>query len=123
MTIICLPLHYLIAYVTHLETAWCISCFNRLHLKLKAQAPAREHLELVEFTVHTRVFYNKAAFKNQFHTFPMCFCRISVGSFDTDIVGSCLLCGSPFDDYSSRCRCNNCRMLVLVCDSCQVCTR
>eukprot|EP00268_Persea_americana_P039617 TRINITY_DN3924_c0_g1_i3.p1 TRINITY_DN3924_c0_g1~~TRINITY_DN3924_c0_g1_i3.p1 ORF type:complete len:606 (-),score=112.89 TRINITY_DN3924_c0_g1_i3:169-1986(-) len=45
--------------------------------------------------------------------------RISVGSFDTDIVGSCLLCDSPFDDYSSRCRCNNCRMLVLVCDSCQ----
>ncbi|KAF8392701.1 hypothetical protein HHK36_023050 [Tetracentron sinense] len=45
--------------------------------------------------------------------------RISVGSSDSDIVGSCLLCGSSFDNYSSRCRCTYCRMLVLVCDSCQ----
>ncbi|KAK9084399.1 hypothetical protein Scep_030870 [Stephania cephalantha] len=45
--------------------------------------------------------------------------RISVGSSKMDIIGSCLLCGSPFDNYSSRCRCAYCRMLVLVCDSCQ----
>ncbi|OVA13568.1 Rhodanese-like domain [Macleaya cordata] len=45
--------------------------------------------------------------------------RISVGSSNADVVGSCLLCGSSFDDYSSRCRCTYCRMLVLVCDRCQ----
>uniref|UniRef100_A0A2P2LGP6 Uncharacterized protein MANES_08G110000 n=2 Tax=Rhizophora mucronata TaxID=61149 RepID=A0A2P2LGP6_RHIMU len=46
--------------------------------------------------------------------------RISVGSSDTNILGSCLLCGVSFDDYSSRCRCSYCRMLVLVCDGCKV---
>ncbi|KAJ8752263.1 hypothetical protein K2173_003899 [Erythroxylum novogranatense] len=45
--------------------------------------------------------------------------RISVGSMDTNILGTCLLCGLSFDDYSSRCRCSHCRMLVLVCDSCR----
>ncbi|XP_068659920.1 rhodanese-like domain-containing protein 6 [Aristolochia californica] len=45
--------------------------------------------------------------------------RISVGSTDTEIIGSCLLCGSSFDDYNSRCRCAYCRMLVLVCNDCQ----
>ncbi|CAN1821398.1 Rhodanese-like domain-containing protein 6 [Linum perenne] len=45
--------------------------------------------------------------------------RISVGSSATNILGSCLLCGSSFDDYSSRCRCFFCRMLVLVCSGCQ----
>lgn len=45
--------------------------------------------------------------------------RISVGSSDTEILGSCLLCGLPFDDYSSRLRCTHCRMLVLVCYSCR----
>lgn len=45
--------------------------------------------------------------------------RISVGSSDPNILGSCLLCGLPFDDYSSRCRCSYCRMLVLVCDNCR----
>ncbi|KAL5582649.1 hypothetical protein UlMin_015091 [Ulmus minor] len=45
--------------------------------------------------------------------------RISVGSSDADILGTCLLCGVPFDDYSSRLRCTYCRMLVLVCDGCQ----
>ncbi|KAJ6816580.1 rhodanese-like domain-containing protein 6 isoform X2 [Iris pallida] len=45
--------------------------------------------------------------------------RVSVGSEDTEIVGSCLICGTSFDDYSSRCRCTYCRMLVLVCYSCQ----
>ncbi|XP_042462853.1 rhodanese-like domain-containing protein 6 isoform X1 [Zingiber officinale] len=46
--------------------------------------------------------------------------RISVGSKETDVIGSCLLCGISFDDYSSRCRCHYCRMLVLVCYDCQV---
>ncbi|KAJ0976430.1 hypothetical protein J5N97_018395 [Dioscorea zingiberensis] len=45
--------------------------------------------------------------------------RISVGSQDGNILGTCLICGLPFDDYSSRCRCMHCRMLVLVCYSCQ----
>lgn len=45
--------------------------------------------------------------------------RVSVGSQDTDILGACLICGTSFDDYSSRCRCSYCRMLVLVCYSCQ----
>ncbi|KAM5560993.1 rhodanese-like domain-containing protein 6 [Rosa sericea] len=45
--------------------------------------------------------------------------RISVGSSDANILGACLLCGTSFDDYSSRLRCTYCRMLVLVCDSCQ----
>ncbi|XP_038717314.1 rhodanese-like domain-containing protein 6 isoform X1 [Tripterygium wilfordii] len=46
--------------------------------------------------------------------------RISVGSSDADVKGTCLLCGLSFDDYSPRCRCSYCRMLVLVCDSCRM---
>ncbi|KAL2924866.1 Rhodanese-like domain-containing protein 6 [Bienertia sinuspersici] len=45
--------------------------------------------------------------------------RISVGSSNQCIMGKCLLCGNSFDDYSSRCRCVFCRMLVLVCNSCK----
>ncbi|RDX75292.1 Rhodanese-like domain-containing protein 6, partial [Mucuna pruriens] len=45
--------------------------------------------------------------------------RISVGSSDAHVVGTCLICQCSFDDYSSRCRCTYCRMLVLVCGSCQ----
>lgn len=45
--------------------------------------------------------------------------RVSVGSSDANVLGSCLLCKSPFDDYSARSRCSYCRMLVLVCDSCR----
>ncbi|KAK4282713.1 hypothetical protein QN277_014058 [Acacia crassicarpa] len=45
--------------------------------------------------------------------------RISVGSSDANVIGTCLTCGCSFDDYSSRNRCNYCRMLVLVCHSCQ----
>ncbi|KAH0850697.1 hypothetical protein HID58_095313, partial [Brassica napus] len=37
-----------------------------------------------------------------------------------DIIGCCLLCNNTFDDYSPRCRCRLCRMLVLVCNHCQV---
>ncbi|XP_027363994.1 rhodanese-like domain-containing protein 6 isoform X2 [Abrus precatorius] len=45
--------------------------------------------------------------------------RISVGSSDPNIIGTCLICRCSFDDYSSRCRCTYCRMLVLVCCNCQ----
>ncbi|XAR52714.1 hypothetical protein NMG60_11020920 [Bertholletia excelsa] len=45
--------------------------------------------------------------------------RVSVGSSDANVMGTCLLCCSSFDDYLSRNRCIYCRMLVLVCDSCQ----
>ncbi|XP_062203297.1 rhodanese-like domain-containing protein 6 isoform X2 [Phragmites australis] len=45
--------------------------------------------------------------------------RISVGSLKENILGTCLICCSSYDDYSSRCRCNHCRMLVLVCPTCQ----
>ncbi|KAK8651573.1 hypothetical protein V6N13_141172 [Hibiscus sabdariffa] len=46
--------------------------------------------------------------------------RISVGSSDTSIMGACLICSSSYDNYSSRRRCTHCRMLVLICDSCQI---
>ncbi|CAD6267459.1 unnamed protein product [Miscanthus lutarioriparius] len=49
--------------------------------------------------------------------------RISVGSLKENILGACLICGSSFDDYSSRCRCSHCRMLVLVCPTCQDSTK
>ncbi|KZV43675.1 rhodanese-like domain-containing protein 6-like [Dorcoceras hygrometricum] len=45
--------------------------------------------------------------------------RVSVGSLDTNIMGTCLLCGASYDDYTSRSRCSQCRMLVLVCDCCR----
>ncbi|XP_076899966.1 rhodanese-like domain-containing protein 6 [Bidens hawaiensis] len=45
--------------------------------------------------------------------------RVSVGSSDANVVGNCLICNFPFDDYSSRSRCRYCRMLVLVCHVCR----
>ncbi|XP_027935457.1 rhodanese-like domain-containing protein 6 isoform X2 [Vigna unguiculata] len=45
--------------------------------------------------------------------------RISVGSSDANVIGTCLMCQCSFDDYTSRCRCAYCRMLVLVCRSCE----
>ena len=48
------------------------------------------------------------------------FSRISVGSLKENMLGTCLICGTSYDDYSSRCRCSHCRMLVLVCPTCQV---
>ncbi|CAK8572539.1 unnamed protein product [Lathyrus sativus] len=46
--------------------------------------------------------------------------RISVGGSEaSSTIGTCLICQCSFDDYSSRCRCTYCRMLVLVCESCQ----
>ncbi|KAL3515922.1 hypothetical protein ACH5RR_022824 [Cinchona calisaya] len=45
--------------------------------------------------------------------------RVSVGSLSSGVLGSCLLCGSSYDNYSSRSRCKYCRMLVLICDGCR----
>ncbi|KAL6531438.1 hypothetical protein OROMI_027801 [Orobanche minor] len=45
--------------------------------------------------------------------------RVSVASLDTNILGTCLLCGALFDDYTPRCRCTHCRMLVLICHNCR----
>ncbi|XP_062204412.1 rhodanese-like domain-containing protein 6 isoform X2 [Phragmites australis] len=49
--------------------------------------------------------------------------RISVGSLKENILGTCLICGSSYDDYSACCRCSHCRMLVLVCPTCQDSTK
>ena len=38
---------------------------------------------------------------------------------DAGIVGSCLLCSGPCDDYGPGMRCVHCRLLVLVCESCR----
>jgi hypothetical protein len=46
--------------------------------------------------------------------------RMAVASSSEEVVGRCLLCNTPFDDYSARNRCSLCRLLVLVCKSCQV---
>ena len=46
--------------------------------------------------------------------------RMAVASNSEEVVGRCLLCDSPFDDYSARNRCSLCRLLVLICKSCQV---
>ena len=43
---------------------------------------------------------------------------VSSESGQESIVGSCSSCSLPWDDYSSRTRCQTCRMLVLICDSC-----
>ncbi|KAK6915686.1 Rhodanase, C-terminal [Dillenia turbinata] len=58
-------------------------------------------------------------FKGKNFVFDHSVARIAVASSDSNIIGVCLLCESSFDDYSSRCRCTCCRMLVLVCDKCQ----
>ncbi|KAF8677099.1 hypothetical protein HU200_046563 [Digitaria exilis] len=49
--------------------------------------------------------------------------RISVGSLKENILGTCLICDSSYDDYSVRCCCSHCRMLVLVCPTCQDSTK
>jgi len=44
-----------------------------------------------------------------------------------DIVGTCLVCGNPHDDYDNGCapahnreaRCYKCRILILVCNTCR----
>jgi len=43
------------------------------------------------------------------------------------VIGKCMICGVPHDDYDNghapseakEARCNNCRMLLLVCNSCR----
>eukprot|EP00250_Pteridium_aquilinum_P005490 c15574_g1_i1 orf=75-2147(+) len=45
--------------------------------------------------------------------------RIAVPSSCIEVLGTCLICGISFDDYSSRIRCSHCRMLVLICSDCQ----
>ncbi|KAG0576547.1 hypothetical protein KC19_5G088800 [Ceratodon purpureus] len=45
--------------------------------------------------------------------------RLAVASSNEEVVGRCLLCNAPFDDYSARNRCSTCRLLVLICKSCQ----
>jgi len=49
--------------------------------------------------------------------------RISVpseGSAGDEIVGTCTVCLNPYDDYSRQIRCNKCRVLLLLCDSCYI---
>ena len=49
--------------------------------------------------------------------------RISVPyalAVEEEIVGNCLICNSIYDDYRPQMRCHSCRILVLVCDRCQV---
>jgi predicted sulfurtransferase len=48
--------------------------------------------------------------------------RIAVPSAGrkNDVVGACMLCLTPYDDYTPQWRCQQCRMLVLVCDSCRI---
>ena len=46
--------------------------------------------------------------------------RIAHAASDSNCepIGQCLHCSKPCDDYSSRCRCSRCRMLVLLCAEC-----
>lgn len=41
-----------------------------------------------------------------------------MGSQNSDVVGKCIECKSPYDEFSGRKVCSVCRDLVLVCDSC-----
>jgi len=36
-----------------------------------------------------------------------------------NVIGRCSTCSKPCDDYTPRCRCSACRLLILVCDSCR----
>ena len=48
--------------------------------------------------------------------------RLAVGAPKNktkEIIGKCLLCASPCDDYGPAFRCVHCRLLVLVCNECQ----
>ena len=37
---------------------------------------------------------------------------------ECDVVGRCLVCAAPWDDYAAESRCRHCRVLVLVCAAC-----
>lgn len=45
-------------------------------------------------------------------------CRVLMGSQNSEVVGKCIECQCPFDEFSGRKVCSVCRDLVLVCDSC-----
>lgn len=49
--------------------------------------------------------------------------RMAVATEKPVIVGACLICGGPWDDYSSNWRCSHCRCRLLICDkeSCTDC--
>jgi hypothetical protein len=55
------------------------------------------------------------------HAFPLIFfhlpCVLVLSRFAA-VVGRCVACGCPWDDYAHRRRCTSCRMLLLVCDAC-----
>lgn len=42
--------------------------------------------------------------------------RLAVPTLNADVVGKCVCCGAPWDDYSSNRRCQQCRCRVLVCN-------
>ncbi|CAD7949622.1 unnamed protein product [Amoebophrya sp. A120] len=44
--------------------------------------------------------------------------RMVEENFGEEIVGKCVVCQSPWDDYRLNHRCSQCRMRVLVCDGC-----
>lgn len=37
-----------------------------------------------------------------------------------EVVGTCRICATLYDDYAAQIRCSHCRMLQLVCDTCRV---
>ena len=48
--------------------------------------------------------------------------RIAVPSVKNcdEVIGVCCMCSKLYDDYTKQCRCNKCRLLVLVCDDCSI---
>ncbi|KAF1327044.1 Rhodanese-like domain, partial [Globisporangium splendens] len=44
--------------------------------------------------------------------------RVLMGSQNSEVVGKCIECKTPHDEFSGRKVCSVCRDLVLVCDSC-----
>jgi len=46
--------------------------------------------------------------------------RVATPATARHVVGKCLVCSDPWDDYSFQMRCGKCRVLVLVCDPCRL---
>lgn len=46
--------------------------------------------------------------------------RVATPATAKHVVGKCLVCSAPWDDYSFQTRCGKCRVLVLVCDVCRL---
>lgn len=42
-----------------------------------------------------------------------------LGTAKDEVVGKCISCSCPYDDYSCQTRCGKCRVLVLVCITCR----